>query len=111
MPACLAMADSCDPMDCILPGSPVHGDSPGKSAGVGCRALLQGIFLTQGAKLHLLQLLLWRADSLPLSRLGSLSSFSVLFSHLFNGDTVCTESQLRIPYVELFKKIAAGTLS
>ena len=25
----------CDPMDCSLPGSSVHGDSPGKSTGVG----------------------------------------------------------------------------
>ena len=33
----------CDPMDCSLPGSSVHGDSPGKNTGVGCRALLQGI--------------------------------------------------------------------
>ena len=31
-----------------LPGSSVHGDSPGKNNGVGCHALLQGIFLTQG---------------------------------------------------------------
>ena len=28
-----------------------------KNTGVGCRALLQGIFLTQGSNLHLLQLL------------------------------------------------------
>ena len=38
----------CDPMDCSLPGSFVHGDSPGKHTGVGCHALLQGIFPTQG---------------------------------------------------------------
>ena len=31
-----------------LPGSSVHGDSPAKNTGVGCHALLQGIFLTQG---------------------------------------------------------------
>ena len=36
-------------MDCSLPGSSVHGDSPGKNTGVGCHALLQGIFLTQGS--------------------------------------------------------------
>ena len=29
------------------PGSSVHGDSPGKNAGLGCLALLQGIFPTQ----------------------------------------------------------------
>ena len=37
----------CDPMDYSLPGFSVHGDSPGKGTGVGCHALLQGIFLTQ----------------------------------------------------------------
>ena len=39
-----------DPVDCRQPGSSVHGDSPGKSTGVGCHALLlQGIFPTQGS--------------------------------------------------------------
>ena len=37
----------CDPMDCSPSGSSVHGDSPGKKTGVGCHALLQGIFQTQ----------------------------------------------------------------
>ena len=36
------------------PGSSVHGDSPGKSTGVGCGARLQGIFPTQGSNLGLL---------------------------------------------------------
>ena len=39
----------CDPMDCSLPGSSVHGDSLGKNTGVGCHVLLQGIFPTQGS--------------------------------------------------------------
>ena len=39
----------CDPMECSPPGSSVHGDSPGKITGVGCHALFQGIFLTQGS--------------------------------------------------------------
>ena len=42
-----------DPVDCSLPGSSVHGDSPGKNSGVGCHALLQAIFLTQGSNLGL----------------------------------------------------------
>ena len=36
-----------DAVDCSLPGSSVHGDSPGNSTGVGSHALLQGIFPTQ----------------------------------------------------------------
>ena len=39
----------CNPMDYSLPGSSVHGDSPDKITGVGCHALLQGIFPTQGS--------------------------------------------------------------
>ena len=38
----------CDPLACNLPGSSVHGDSPGKNTEVGCHAILQGIFPTQG---------------------------------------------------------------
>ena len=37
-------------MDSSLPGSSVHGDSPGENTGVGRHALLQGIFPTQGSK-------------------------------------------------------------
>ena len=43
--SCLTL---CDPLDCSLPGSSVHGDSPGKNTGVGCHGLLQGIFPVQG---------------------------------------------------------------
>ena len=45
-------------------------DSPGKNAGVDCRALLQGIFPTQGSSPPLLCLLHWQADSLPLTPSG-----------------------------------------
>ena len=49
--ACAKSLQSCptlyDPMDCSPPGFSVHEDSPGKNTGVGCHALLQGIFLTQ----------------------------------------------------------------
>ena len=49
----IAMCESCwvvsDSLhsDCSPPGSSVHRDSPGKNIGVGCHALLQGIFWTQ----------------------------------------------------------------
>jgi len=35
-------------MDCSQPGSSDQRDFPGKNTGMGCHALLQGIFLTQG---------------------------------------------------------------
>ena len=37
----------CNPMDCSLPGSSVHGESPGKNTGVGCHVLPQRIFWTR----------------------------------------------------------------
>ena len=45
-------------------------DSPGKNTGEYCHALLQGIFPSQGSNPHLLHLLCWQEDSLPLSHLG-----------------------------------------
>ena len=43
----------CNPMDCSPPGSSLRGNSPGKNTGVGCQALLQGIFPTQGSNADL----------------------------------------------------------
>ena len=60
----------CDPKDCSPPGSSVHGDSPGMNIGVGCHALLQGIFPTRGSNPHLLCFLHWQEDSLPLAPPG-----------------------------------------
>ena len=63
--SCLTL---CDHMDCSLPGSSVQGIlQSGKNTGVGCHALLQGIFLTQGSNLHLLCLLHWQVGSLSLA--------------------------------------------
>ena len=60
----------CDPVDCSPPRRLCPWDSPGKNTGVGCHALLQGIFLTQGWNPHLLCLLCWHAGSLPLVPFG-----------------------------------------
>ena len=49
--SCLTL---CDPMDYSLPGSSVHRDSLGKNTGLGCHALLQGIFPSQGLNSGLL---------------------------------------------------------
>ena len=58
----------CNPMDCSPPGSSVHEDSPGKNTRVGCHALLQGIFPTQGSNPGLL---LYRQILYCLSHQGS----------------------------------------
>ena len=51
----------------VMPHSSVHGDSPGKNTGVGCHALLQGIFPIQGSNpglLHCRQIL-YQLKALP----------------------------------------------
>ena len=62
---CSVMSDSLRP-----PGT-VPTSNWGKNTGVGCHFLLQGIFPTLGPNLHLLQLLHWQTDSLPLAHIGS----------------------------------------
>ena len=58
----------CDPMDCSLPTRLLcPWNSPGKNAGVGSHALLQGIFPTQGSNPHLRH---WHVGSLPLAPPG-----------------------------------------
>ena len=70
----------CNSMDCSLPGTSVHGDSPGQNTGMGCHALLQGTLPTQGSNLglpHCRQILN------HLSHQGSPSSFWFISSHIF----------------------------
>ena len=55
-------------------------DSLGKNTRVGCHALLQGIFLTQGSNSHLLH---WQVDSLSLSHLESPFSLTDLLNEDF----------------------------
>ena len=42
------------PMDCSPPGSSIRGDSPGKNTRIGCHAVPQRIFPTQGSNPGLL---------------------------------------------------------
>ena len=69
-------------------------DFLGKSTGVGCHSLLQGIFLPQGSNLNLLH---WQVDSLLLSYQGFLAIFWVipeapLERHMLNATQIinCT---------------------
>ena len=48
IPCVKSYLNLCDPMDCSLSDSSVHGDSPEKNTGVGSLSLLQGTFPTQG---------------------------------------------------------------
>ena len=67
----------CDPMDCSSSRLLCPWDSPGRNAGVGRHALLQGIFPTQQSNPHLLCLVHWWAGSLPVVPPGR--SCNILF--------------------------------
>ena len=60
----------------------------GKNTGVVCHFLLQGVFLTQGSNPHLLCLLHWQADSLPLSHLRSSQDREVSENLSFVSDSL-----------------------
>ena len=76
IPVCLsAKSLSCDSMDCSPLGSSVHGILQARILECIAISFSRGIFPTQGQNphlLHLLCLLHWQADSLPLSKLESL---------------------------------------
>ena len=61
----------CNSKYCGLTGFSVHGILQARKTGVGCHALLQGIFSTQGWKLHRMQLLYCRQILYQLSHQGS----------------------------------------
>ena len=91
-------------------------DFPGKSTGMGCYALLQGIFLTQGPNLSLLSLLHWLADSLPLRHLRSsimrLNEFALLCcaQSLQSCPTLCSPTDCSPPGSSAHRILQARTL-
>ena len=61
--SCLTL---CDPKDHSLPGSSVHGDSPGKNTGVGCMPSSRGSSQPRDQSPHISCLLHWQVGSLSL---------------------------------------------
>ena len=60
----------CNPIDYNPPGSSVYGDSPGKNTEVGCHALLQGIFPTQGDVVRSLNVILIGTEATGVFKAG-----------------------------------------
>jgi len=91
----------CDPMNYRPPSSSVHGDSAGKNTGMGCCALLQGIFQTQGSNPLLLCLLYWQAGSLPLVPPGKPIEHICIYTHTH---THTTESFCSLWVILLYRR-------
>ena len=75
-----AIPVECSPARLLCPW-----DSPGKNTGVGCHALLQGVFPTQGSNPSALCLLYQHVASLPLEYLGSTGYYTENFVTTYNG--------------------------
>ena len=71
---------------------------PGKNIGVGCHFLLQEIFLTQGSNPHLLHLLQWQVDPLPLSHLES--PHKEVTSTLFFECSPATQAETALQFLD-----------
>ena len=95
---CSIMSDFLQPPRTVaLPGSSVHRDSLGKNTGMGCHALLQGIFPSQGLNLGILRLL---------HRKGILYRWATREAQLFvqlakKGREVLREMVILLPFVRL----------
>ena len=76
-------ATLCNPMARSPPGSSVHVILQART-GVGCHALLQGIFWPQGLNPQLIHLLHWQTGSLPLVLPGK------QFELLYFKEVACT---------------------
>ena len=76
-------ATLCDPMDCSLPASSVHGISQARILKWVAISFSRGIYPTQGLNLGSPAL---QANSLPLSQLGSLT---IAILKLIGSTTVC----------------------
>ena len=101
------MLSLCDPIDYSPPGFSVHGDSPGMNTEVGCHALLQRIFLTQGWNPCLLCPLLWQVDSLPLAR-GSVYTSALLSQFVPPSPSPAVSAGLLSPPAFLFLSCNTG---
>ena len=96
----------CNPKDCSLPSSSVHGDSPGKNTGVDCHALLQGIFPTQGSNaglLHCRQILYHLCH-----RRNPLYQQSLHFPHL-HGILFFSSASFSLTHVKKHKSLIPGS--
>ena len=71
-------------------------DSPGKNTGVGCHALLQGIFQAQGLKLYLSFLLHWQTGSLLLVTPGKPTLHLCLYMNRNLKFNMCETELLRL---------------
>ena len=93
-------------MDCSPAGSSLHEDSPGKNTGVGCHALLQGIFPTQGSNQglpHLRQIF-----TRPLVKIFTILSLHEHISlYLF---LITVANQYDIPYVLTLSSLSLSHL-
>ena len=82
-------------------------DFPDKNTGVGSHLLLQGIFPPQGLNLHLLSLLHWQVDPLPLEPLGTWLDYIFLVQYWLRFlKCIEIDSDWQRPFLETYIKMS-----
>ena len=99
MLSCSVVSDSLGPHGLWSTRLLCPWDFPGKNSGVDRRHLLKEIFPNQGLNPHLLPLLHWQADSLPLSHLGSSLSDISQFKICNNNKKVFYSDKITKPKI------------
>ena len=92
----------CDPMDCILPDSPVHGDSLGKNTGVGLPFPSPGDLPDPGIEPRFPAL---QADSLPSESPGKPRNKGIFLNSFYKVSLTLIPKP-----VKTFKKIKLLTI-
>ena len=84
-------------MDCNPIGSSLMGIFSGKNTEMGCRALLQEIFPTQGSNPHLLHLLHWQMGTLPLGPPGKPTNIYI-YTYIYIYIHICVYIYIYIAF-------------
>ena len=100
----------CGRIDCSPPGTSANGDFPGRNTGVGCYALLQEIFPTQGSNSGLLhcRLILYHLSHQGSSRILEWVAYPFsrgifLTQELNQGFLHCRQIFYRLSYQRILK--------
>ena len=100
----------CNPIEYSLPGSSVHGILQARILEWVAMPSFQGIFPIQGSNLHLLCLLHWQVDSLPLNHLGSPKLTYVQFSSVAQlCPTLCDPMNHGMPGLPVHHQLPKST--
>ena len=108
--SCFSRVRLCATLWTVTCQAPLSLGFPGKNTGVGCHALLKGIFQTRGLNPSLFHLLYWQACSLPLVTCGKPWKGSIQSAKTRTSADCCSHHELLVAKFRLkLKKVGKTT--